>query len=336
MKLQNMFKKNRKSYIPLKSERPEVPEGLLKKCNKCGAAILTEEVKSAGYICPKCQGYFRVHAYERIRMTVDEDSFEEWEKDMEFVNPLEFRGYEEKVKSLKEKTGLSEAVVTGKASIEGNPAVIAVCDGRFLMIEQCREIVHKFNSVYGEALVMPKALIPENESCCRLPGTDGKAKMSKSLGNCIYLSDSEEEVRQKIMGMYTDPNHLKVSDPGQVEGNSVFTYLDAFCTDEHFEKYLPDYKNLDELKDHYRRGGLGDVKVKKFLNAVMQEELAPIRARRKELEKKIPEIYEILHKGSIEAEKVAAQTLKEVKDAMKINYFEDQQLIREQTARFAE
>ena len=133
MKLQNMFKKNRKSYIPLKSERPEVPEGLLKKCNKCGAAILTEEVKSAGYICPKCQGYFRVHAYERIRMTVDEDSFEEWEKDMEFVNPLEFRGYEEKVKSLKEKTGLSEAVVTGKAAIEGNPAVIAVCDGRFLM-----------------------------------------------------------------------------------------------------------------------------------------------------------------------------------------------------------
>ena len=213
---------------------------------------------------------------------------------------------------------------------------VPVGEDQLPMIEQCREIVHKFNSVYGEALVMPKALIPENESCCRLPGTDGKAKMSKSLGNCIYLSDSEEEVRQKIMGMYTDPNHLKVSDPGQVEGNSVFTYLDAFCTDEHFEKYLPDYKNLDELKDHYRRGGLGDVKVKKFLNAVMQEELAPIRARRKELEKKIPEIYEILHKGSIEAEKVAAQTLKEVKDAMKINYFEDQQLIREQTARFAE
>ena len=213
---------------------------------------------------------------------------------------------------------------------------VPVGEDQLPMIEQCREIVHKFNSVYGEALVMPKALIPENESCCRLPGTDGKAKMSKSLGNCIYLSDSEEEVRQKIMGMYTDPNHLKVSDPGRVEGNSVFTYLDAFCTDEHFEKYLPDYKNLDELKDHYRRGGLGDVKVKKFLNAVMQEELAPIRARRKELEKKIPEIYEILHKGSIEAEKVAAQTLKEVKDAMKINYFEDQQLIREQTARFAE
>ena len=191
------------------------------------------------------------------------------------------------------------------------------------MIEQTREIVHKFNSVYGEALVMPKALIPENESCCRLPGTDGKAKMSKSLGNCIYLSDSEEEVRQKIMGMYTDPNHLKVSDPGQVEGNSVFTYLDAFCTDEHFEKYLPDYKNLDELKDHYRRGGLGDVKVKKFLNAVMQEELAPIRARRKEWEQKLPEVFEILKEGSRVAEAKAAETLKDVKAAMRINYFDD-------------
>ena len=214
--------------------------------------------------------------------------------------------------------------------------LVPVGEDQLPLIEQCREIVRKFNTIYGETLIEPKILLPENQSCLRLPGTDGKAKMSKSLGNCIYLSDSEEEVRQKIMGMYTDPNHLKVSDPGQVEGNSVFTYLDAFCTDEHFEKYLPDYKNLDELKDHYRRGGLGDVKVKKFLNAVMQEELAPIRARRKELEKKIPEIYEILHKGSIEAEKVAAQTLKEVKDAMKINYFEDQQLIREQAARFAE
>ena len=213
---------------------------------------------------------------------------------------------------------------------------VPVGEDQLPMLEQTKEIVRKFNSVYGDTLIEPDILLPENQACLRLPGIDGKAKMSKSLGNCIYLSDSEEEVRQKIMGMYTDPNHLKVSDPGQVEGNSVFTYLDAFCTDEHFEKYLPDYKNLDELKDHYRRGGLGDVKVKKFLNAVMQEELAPIRARRKELEKKIPEIYEILHKGSIEAEKVAAQTLKEVKDAMKINYFEDQQLIREQAARFAE
>ena len=204
------------------------------------------------------------------------------------------------------------------------------------MIEQCREIVRKFNSVYGEALVEPEILLPDNKACLRLPGTDGKAKMSKSLGNCIYLSDTPEEVKKKVMSMYTDPNHIQVSDPGQVEGNTVFTYLDAFSSDEDFAEFLPDYKNLDELNDHYRRGGLGDVKVKKFLNAVMQEELAPIRARRKELEKKIPEIYEILHKGSIEAEKVAAQTLKEVKDAMKINYFEDQQLIREQTARFAE
>ena len=203
--------------------------------------------------------------------------------------------------------------------------VVPVGEDQLPMIEQCREIVHKFNSVYGEALVMPKALIPENESCCRLPGTDGKAKMSKSLGNCIYLSDSEEEVRQKIMGMYTDPNHLKVSDPGQVEGNSVFTYLDAFCTDEHFEKYLPDYKNLDELKDHYRRGGLGDVKVKKFLNAVMQEELAPIRARRKEWEQRIPDVMDILREGSRVAEAKAAETLNDVKASMRINYFDSDQ-----------
>ena len=205
---------------------------------------------------------------------------------------------------------------------------VPVGEDQLPMIEQCREIVHKFNSVYGEALVMPKALIPENESCCRLPGTDGKAKMSKSLGNCIYLSDSEEEVRQKIMGMYTDPNHLKVSDPGQVEGNSVFTYLDAFCTDEHFEKYLPDYKNLDELKDHYRRGGLGDVKVKKFLNNVLQAELGPIRERRKMWEQRIPDVYDILREGSKVAEAKAAETLRDVKASMKINYFDDDSLIQ--------
>ena len=204
------------------------------------------------------------------------------------------------------------------------------------MIEQTREIVRKFNSVYDEVLVEPEALIPESEVCCRLPGTDGKAKMSKSLNNCIYLSDTAEEVQKKIMGMFTDPNHLKVSDPGCVEGNAVFTYLNAFCRDEHFEKFWPEYANLEELKDHYRRGGLGDVKVKRFLNHIMQEELEPIRARRKELEKRIPEIYEILRKGSIEAQKVAAQTLDEVKRAMKINYFEDAQLIEEQAKRFAE
>lgn len=211
---------------------------------------------------------------------------------------------------------------------------VPVGDDQLPMIEQCREIVHKFNSVYGDTLVVPKALIPENESCCRLPGTDGKAKMSKSLGNCIYLSDSEEDVQKKIMNMFTDPNHLKVSDPGEVEGNPVFVYLDAFCKDEHFEKYLPDYKNLEELKAHYSRGGLGDVKVKRFLNAVIQEELAPIRARRKELEKQIPEIYEILRKGSIVAKEAAAETLAEVKAAMKINYFDDIELIQEQSERF--
>lgn len=213
---------------------------------------------------------------------------------------------------------------------------VPVGEDQLPMIEQTREIVRKFNSVYDEVLVEPEALIPESEVCCRLPGTDGKAKMSKSLNNCIYLSDTAEEVQKKIMGMFTDPNHLKVSDPGCVEGNAVFTYLNAFCRDEHFEKFCPEYANLEELKDHYRRGGLGDVKVKRFLNHIMQEELEPIRARRKELEKRIPEIYEILRKGSIEAQKVAAQTLDEVKRAMKINYFEDAQLIEEQAKRFAE
>lgn len=212
---------------------------------------------------------------------------------------------------------------------------VPVGEDQLPMIEQAREIVRKFNSVYGETLVEPTALIPENEVCCRLPGTDGKAKMSKSLGNCIYLSDTEEEVRQKIMSMYTDPNHIKVSDPGSVEGNAVFTYLDAFSRPEHFERYLPDYKNLDELKAHYQRGGLGDVKVKRFLNAVMQEELGPIRAKRKELEQHIPEIYEILKKGSEEARKAAAETMAEVKRAMRINYFEDAALIQEQSERFA-
>jgi tryptophan--tRNA ligase len=213
---------------------------------------------------------------------------------------------------------------------------VPVGEDQLPMIEQTREIVRKFNSVYDEVLVEPEALIPESEVCCRLPGTDGKAKMSKSLNNCIYLSDTAEEVQKKIMGMFTDPNHLKVSDPGCVEGNAVFTYLDAFCRDDHFEKFWPEYANLDELKAHYRRGGLGDVKVKRFLNNIMQEELEPIRVRRKELEKHIPEIYEILRKGSMEAAKVAAQTLEEVKRAMKINYFEDAQLIEEQAKRFAE
>ena len=203
------------------------------------------------------------------------------------------------------------------------------------MIEQTKEIVHKFNSVYAEVLVDPDALLPENQACMRLPGIDGKAKMSKSLGNCIYLSDTPDEVRKKIMSMYTDPTHIQVSDPGHIEGNTVFTYLDAFCRPEHFERYLPDYANLDELKAHYQRGGLGDVKVKRFLNSVLEETLEPIRARRKEFEKDIPGVYQILKRGSEAAEEVAAQTLSEVKDAMKINYFSDQELIRSQSEKYS-
>lgn len=202
------------------------------------------------------------------------------------------------------------------------------------MVEQTKEIVHRFNYIYGDTLVEPNILLPSNKACLRLPGTDGKAKMSKSLGNCIYLSDSADEVRTKIMSMFTDPTHLRVEDPGHVEDNPVFIYLDAFSRPEHFERYLPDYANLDELKAHYTRGGLGDVKVKKFLNNVMQEELEPIRTRRKELEKDIPAIYEILKKGSETAEAVAAQTLAEVKRSMKINYFEDTALIAEQAERY--
>ena len=203
------------------------------------------------------------------------------------------------------------------------------------MLEQAREIVRRFNYIYGDTLVEPNILLPENAACLRLPGTDGKAKMSKSLGNCIYLSDSADEVEKKIRTMYTDPNHLKVSDPGQVEGNTVFTYLDAFSSPEHFGRYLPDYADLEELKAHYRRGGLGDVKVKKFLAAVMQEELEPIRQRRKEFEQDIPAVYEMLKKGCEAARAVAADTLSEVRKAMKINYFDDEALIAEQAARFS-
>lgn len=213
---------------------------------------------------------------------------------------------------------------------------VPVGEDQLPMIEQTREIVHKFNSVYGETLVEPQVLLPDNKACLRLPGIDGKAKMSKSLNNCIYLSDSAEDVRKKVMSMFTDPNHLRVEDPGQVEGNPVFIYLDAFCKDEHFEKYLPDYKNLDELKAHYTRGGLGDVKVKKFLNKVLQDELEPIRQRRKQFEQDIPAVYRILEEGSKKAEAVAAQTLAEVKRSMKINYFEDCELIQAQAEKYRE
>ena len=203
------------------------------------------------------------------------------------------------------------------------------------MLEQAREIVRRFNHIYGETLVEPEILLPDNAACLRLPGTDGKAKMSKSLGNCIYLSDDADTVAAKIKTMYTDPNHLRVQDPGQVEGNPVFTYLDAFCRPEHFERYLPDYPNLDELKAHYRRGGLGDVKVKRFLTAIMQETLEPIRTRRKEFEQDIPAIYAMLKQGCEQAREAAAQTLDDVRRAMKINYFDDEELIREQAERFA-
>ena len=196
------------------------------------------------------------------------------------------------------------------------------------MLEQCREIVHKFNAVYGETLTMPEIMLPQNAACLRLPGIDGKAKMSKSLGNCIYLSDEPEDIKKKIMSMYTDPNHLRVEDPGQVEDNPVFIYLDAFSRPEHFAEFLPEYQNLDELKAHYQRGGLGDVKIKKFLNAVMQAELEPIRNRRKEWEQRLPEVVEILKEGSAVAEKTAAATLANVRKAMRIDYFADNNLLK--------
>ena len=216
-----------------------------------------------------------------------------------------------------------------------NATTVPVGEDQAPMIEQTKEIVHKFNSIYGETLTDPNILLPDNKVCMRLPGIDGKAKMSKSLNNCIYLSDTEEEVRQKIMSMFTDPGHLRVQDPGKVEGNPVFIYLEAFSNEDQFARYLPEYQNIQEMEDHYARGGLGDVKVKKFLNNVMQEELEPIRKRRKEFEKDIPEIYNILKKGSDVAEAEAANTLSNVKRAMKINYFEDNALIQEQAERFA-
>lgn len=213
---------------------------------------------------------------------------------------------------------------------------VPVGEDQLPMIEQTREIVRSFNSVYGETLVEPEVLLPDNKACLRLPGIDGKAKMSKSLNNCIYLSDTPEDIKKKVMSMFTDPNHIRVEDPGNVEGNPVFIYLDAFCNDGHFAEFWPDYQNLDELKAHYTRGGLGDVKIKRFLNEVIQAELAPIRARRKEYEKDIPGVYEILRQGSIRAKEVAAQTLSDVKASMKINYFDDLELINSQAERFGE
>ena len=207
--------------------------------------------------------------------------------------------------------------------------VVPVGEDQLPMLEQCKEIVHKFNSVYGETLVDPDIMLPQNDACLRLPGIDGKAKMSKSLGNCIYLSDEPEDIKKKVMSMYTDPDHVRVEDPGKIEGNTVFTYLDAFSTEEHFAKFLPDYANLDELKAHYKRGGLGDVKVKKFLNNVLQDVLEPIREHRHYWEQRIPEVYEILRAGSKEAEAAAAATLHDVREAMRINYFDDEALMNQ-------
>mgnify|MGYP004469820341 FL=1 len=213
--------------------------------------------------------------------------------------------------------------------------IVPVGEDQLPMLEQAKEIVRKFNSVYGETLVEPEAVLPSRKACLRLPGIDGKAKMSKSLGNCIYLSDTADDVKKKIMSMYTDPDHIKVTDPGKLEGNAVFTYLDAFATDEHFAAFLPEYKNLGELKAHYTRGGLGDMKVKRFLNEVLQSILEPIRARRKEYEKDIPAVYDILKRGSEKAERSAAATLSDVKTAMKINYFSDEELIRVQSEKYS-
>lgn len=204
------------------------------------------------------------------------------------------------------------------------------------MIEQTRELVRRFNTTYGEVLVEPQILLPENKAALRLPGTDGKAKMSKSLGNCIYLSDTAENVWQKVRSMYTDPDHLKVTDPGKVEGNTVFTYLDAFSTDEDFATFLPEYQNLDELKEHYRKGGLGDMKCKKLLNEVINKMLEPMRKRRLEYQQDIPEIYNMLKKGTQSARETAAQTMDEVRRAMRIDYFNDTELIKEQSARFCQ
>ena len=214
--------------------------------------------------------------------------------------------------------------------------VVPVGEDQMPMLEQTREIVRKFNSTYGEVLVEPEIMLPKNEACLRLPGTDGKSKMSKSLGNCIYLGDDPEEIKAKVFSMFTDPDHLRVEDPGKTEGNTVFTYLDAFCLPEHFGEFLPEYESLDELKAHYRRGGLGDMKVKRFLNSIIQGELEPIRTRRREYQKRIPEVYEMLREGSKKAEQKAMETLDEVKAAMKINYFDNDEFLESQLKKFGD
>ena len=240
-------------------------------------------------------------------------------------NEIKMRNFEASI-----PTGFFCYPISQAADITASRAtVVPVGEDQLPILEQCKEIVHKSNSVYGETLVDPDIMLPQNDACLRLPGIDGKAKMSKSLGNCIYLSDEPEDIKKKVMSMYTDPDHVRVEDPGKIEGNTVFTYLDAFSTEEHFAKFLPDYANLDELKAHYQRGGLGDVKVKKFLNNVLQDVLEPIRERRHYWEQRIPEVYEILRAGSKEAEAAAAATLHDVREAMRINYFDDEALMNQ-------
>lgn len=242
---------------------------------------------------------------------------------------IQMRGFETSI-----PVGFVNYPISQAADITAFKATtVPVGEDQLPMIEQTREIVRKFNAIYGETLVEPEGVLSKNAACLRLPGTDGKAKMSKSLCNCIYLADDAEEVRKKVMSMYTDPDHLRVSDPGKLEGNTVFTYLDAFCRDEHFARYLPEYENLDALKNHYRAGGLGDVKVKKFLNRVLEEELEPIRTRRLEYTGRIEEVYEMLKQNSIEARREAADTLERMKAAMKINYFEDADFLKDWNAR---
>ncbi len=254
---------------------------------------------------------------------------------------IQMRGYAEAVseEENQQKRGIPVGFFTYPISQAADitafrATTVPVGEDQVPMLEQTREIVHKFNSLYGETLVMPVALLPTNEVCLRLPGTDGKAKMSKSLGNCIYLSDTTKEIKKKVNSMFTDPGHLRIEDPGTVEGNVVFTYLDAFCKDEHFAKFLPEYENLDALKAHYRRGGLGDGTTKKFLFAIMEDMLTPIRERRKEYEKDIPAVYEILKKGSEVARAEAAKVLADVRKAMQINYFDDSVLIAEHTKKY--
>ena len=239
-------------------------------------------------------------------------------------NEIQLRGFKQSI-----PTGFFTYPISQAADITAFKAnVVPVGEDQLPMIEQTREIVRSFNNLYKEVLVEPEAVLPENELCARLPGLDGANKMSKSLGNCIFLADSEKDIKKKVQSMFTDPLHLRVEDPGHLEGNAVFTYLDAFCNDNHFEEFLPAYQNLDELKAHYQKGGLGDGTVKKFLNEIMQAELRPIRERREEFQKDLGEVFNMLYKGSQKAREVASVTLDEVKSAMGINYFKDNMLIK--------